>query len=293
MNFARKRTSAARPASIDRNRSPELSPASADGSVLESLYLLLGSGIGLFFLLTVDSGPIVDLPVKLVFVAVLVLTIKRWTGALLLALIQLNVFLLEQRFQEPISLAQGLFWIFVTTSLVAFVSRYRLLKEHHPVGAGLSLRQLTRALLQSTETNGRLADSLAAFRGNLVRLIIVVGGCAIVAFVALQSLPDIYGGSGFDPVQAFLIKPSGYRTLASGLLLFICFLPVWLIINEICWRTMTPSQASVYARSAFVSWIHRDLRMIVKKKIKLRRASAGKLRAPKPIETEPDSEGIV
>ena len=56
-----------------------------------------------------------------------------------------------------------------------------------------------------------------------------------------------------------------------GCLLFALFLPVWILVNESVWRSRSRRQASIYLRSSFLKWIHRDLRMIIKKKLKARR----------------------
>ena len=66
-------------------------------------YLLLTFALGLLFIVLVDAGDVVSGAVKLIFAALLILTLKRWTGAMILALVQAVLFHLEQPFFAPLS----------------------------------------------------------------------------------------------------------------------------------------------------------------------------------------------
>lgn len=265
-----------------------------DAEAWQAVYLVLSIGFGLLFLGTLHSGPNVNVAVKLIFLAVLVLTFKRWTGALLLAIVQLNLFYLEQPYFVPMSSVVGLVWIALTLGLVASVSRYRTLHDYLPrtKGAGGVAKDTSAGSdTLRRELPSRMAQCLPFMQGTLLRTILILASCTLAAFLVMQMLPLVYTEPGFDPVRELQLKPSGYRTLASGLILFLCFLAVWLIINEICWRSMTPAQASVYLRSVFLKWIHRDLRMVVKRRIKQRRVRVRRSQPPEPPPAEPSTEG--
>ena len=64
---------------------------------------------------------------------------------------------------------------------------------------------------------------------------------------------------------------------AGGCLAIKNFLIIWIVVNELVWRSLSRQQASVYLRSTFVSWMHRDLRMIVMKRLKRKRREARKM----------------
>jgi hypothetical protein len=68
------------------------------------------------------------------------------------------------------------------------------------------------------------------------------------------------------------LNPSGYRLIILGLKLFSVAFVSWIAINELVWRSLSRSQAGIYLRSTFLSWIHRDFRMVVKRRIKSRRS---------------------
>ncbi|MCP4857428.1 MAG: hypothetical protein GY903_23335, partial [Fuerstiella sp.] len=94
--------------------------------------------------------------------------------------------------------------------------------------------------------------------------------CSALAFFLMSFVPMDTTFTGLNTIREFRLRPSGYRVLMSGLLLFSVFLLAWLIINEGVWRRLSAAQAGVYVRSVFLKWLHRDLRMVTKRRLKRR-----------------------
>lgn len=248
-------------------------------------YFLLILLLGLSFIALVDVGDSVNGAVKLIFAALLVLTLKRWTAAILLALVQAILFHLEQPFFAPLSLVSGLIWIGLTTSILIVVSRYRTLQEINHASVLKTLPQLRGAWQSDPADERRIRDNLSSLRMQTIKTLMVIGGCAIVASILLKLLPFYGRGADFNAVREFRLQPGGFRVIMSGLSLFVIFLPIWILVNEIVWRTKSSRQASVYLRSVLLKWLHRDLRMVARKRVKQRRK---RLRSLKPTR-QPDN----
>ena len=106
----------------------------------------------------------------------------------------------------------------------------------------------------------------------------------------MKVVPLYERGAEFSTVRQFRLHPSGFRVLMMGLLLFVMFLPTWLLVNELVWRRLTRAQARMYLRSVFLKWIHRDLRMVIRKRIKRRRARVRAIKRAEPDEVTGHSE---
>jgi hypothetical protein len=72
-------------------------------------------------------------------------------------------------------------------------------------------------------------------------------------------------------------------SLTAGALLIVCLFAVWIAVSEVSWRQMTAGQARMYLRSAFLKLHYADLRMIVRRRLKVRqqRLTAAKAQARK------------
>lgn len=102
-----------------------------------------------------------------------------------------------------------------------------------------------------------------------VRAMAMVAGCAIAAALLLGLIPHQF--DQYFTLTQFSIRPWKYRLATNGLLLFALFMPAWLLINEACWRQCTPQQARLFVRTSWLKWAHRDLRMILKKRVKFKK----------------------
>ncbi len=256
--------------------------AGRDARIWQSFYLIVVVALGLLFLSTLYDGDHITASLKLIFLAVLVLTLKRWTGALLLGLVQVNLFYLESRDIVPRFEVADTLWVLVTVFLLVAVSRFRTLQEQDQQSTIFTVRLLLAGIAKNNRVIVDLvATNLMAFARSLLRVAVVIVLSAIAARVIMWLVPFHAPGSGFSTAREFAIRPSGYRAIMVGLLLFLLFLPTWLFVNEVVWRSLSKSQAGIYLRSTFLKWNHRELRMIIRKRIKVRRA---KIRELQPVE---------
>ncbi|MEQ9408137.1 MAG: hypothetical protein RIK87_10450 [Fuerstiella sp.] len=262
-------------------------PFSPRPRVWQFCYLLIAAFVAAAFVLTVYAGDNINASLKLIFLAVMVLTLKRWTGALLLGMIQVQLFYLETPSAGSGPELTNVLWVLLTVTLLMAVSRYRTLQDldQRPVLPALRRFLRTVSAGESTDTETSVSGNVRAVLMNCVRTLLVATACAAMAIVLMRLVP-LTDMREFNPIREFRLKPTGYRTLMSGLLLFLLWLPVWLVVNEVMWRKLLPSQADVYLRSVFLKWIHRDLRMTVLKRVKMRRAE---VRGIRPVEPAADA----
>jgi len=273
------------PSPVSRSSRPEL-PARpnvetdrssvTDANLWQHFYLLMTATMGLLFLWTFSAAADVNVSLRLIFLALLVLTLKRWTAAVLLGVIQVYLLFLEPATSGPIAAIGGFLWVMLTVLLVLVVSRYRTLQDR-PHAAGLdAVRRLFSLGLQRThaEADGELFNLLAVVK-HLLFGVLTIAVAATIAAVLLNAVPlDPKPEIRLYTIREFSLVPSGYRLIRLLLLLFAVFLVAWLVVNELVWRTLSKRQASVYLRSTFLGWIHRDLRMVILKRMKIRRAKA-------------------
>ncbi len=240
---------------------------------MKAANLLVIMFCGWFFLTFLYTGAVLNLSLKFFFLAILVLTLRRWTGALLLALLQIHLFFLEPRTLGFRSIAAEFLWVMATVLLVMAVSRFRTLQE---IDEHSTIRRLLSSLTAGPAgMNGRVSP--ASFRHSVAamftigRSVLLLIACSALAFFLMSFVPMDTTFTGLNTIREFRLRPSGYRVLMSGLLLFSVFLLAWLIINEGVWRRLSAAQAGVYVRSVFLKWLHRDLRMVTKRRLKRRR----------------------
>jgi hypothetical protein len=145
-----------------------------------------------------------------------------------------------------------------------------------------SLLQVAREFLNSGEAQAESPKevSIPAARifSSALRGITLLFGCVVIARVVLGVLPtnrEVTAG-----LRDFLdVDPS----LTAGALLIVCLFAVWIAVSEVSWRQMTAGQARMYLRSVFLKLHYADLRMIVRKRLKVRqqRLTAAKVKARK------------
>ena len=246
--------------------------------------------------------PEVPLLARIVLIAGVLMTLRRWGGVVVLLLVQGDLFLREGRQIPPLRGAEGLVLAFVAVAVLMFVSRQRLLLANL---AGMSISDLfrrwtgreddsgkattdnlstrranssfepTTPQMQATETktsSDRVASTFqtasvavfdlipAALRGLSLILI-----CVTTARFLLSRIPrnSELTGQLRDVVNA---DP----TLASGGLVLMVLLALWVIVGEVSWRQLTPGQARVYLRSELLRETYADLRMFVLRRIRVR-----------------------
>lgn len=252
----------------------------------QTFYLLLSAGLGMLFLSSLYGGDHISIALNLIFLAVIVLPLKHWIGVMvLLGLIQVNLFYLESRRAIPIFTLNDTLWVVISVSLLAALSRFRVLQELDRQSALTSMRYLVVDFVKGDQQTAEvIATNLVAFCRSMLKMLSVIIVCGIAARIVMWLVPFHGPGSGFSTIRDFRIRPSGYRAIMLGLLLFLLYLPVLVLVNEVAWRSLSKSQAGVYLRSVFLKWNHRELRMIIRKRIKVRRK---KVRELHPTEPQP------
>lgn len=244
--------------------------------IMKAANLLLIMFCGWFFLTFLYTGAVLNLSLKFFFLAILVLTLRRWTGALLLALLQVHLFFLEPRVADFGGAIGEFVWVMTTVLLIMAVSRFRTLQEKDE-------HSTVRRLLSSVISGGTNAHEYDAsvIRRHTAAAVVTSGrsalllvGCCLVALNLMSLVPADRTITGLNTVSEFRLRPSGYRIIMSGLLLYSVFVVSWLFINEGVWRRLSSSQAGIYLRSVLLRWMHRDLRMLTKRRLKQRRRTA-------------------
>ena len=236
-------------------------------------YVLLTLGIGVLVGTSSFEASRIAVSLRLIFAAVLLLSVKRWTGTILLVFIQIDLFSSESR-----QLGGGMGYLvsdMLVLSLILFVSRYRLLRQTTSSGLMAMLRSLwfdgpepssssprasnTSASEQSAAASAIGRSALSAGFG-LTRLL----AAGVAAVVILMILPPSAGR------DEWLVNSSGNSVfLWPGPFLLTCLLGLLILLTEITWRQQTESQSSQYARSAFLKAHNPDLRRIVVRRLKL------------------------
>ncbi|MEZ6123041.1 MAG: hypothetical protein R3C49_07685 [Planctomycetaceae bacterium] len=252
---------------------PNSSCHDAEPKVWQSLYLMLLCLIGTCFLWALADGVEVRTPMNLIFLGLLILTLKRWTAALMLGIVQAYLYVQDvpSLHSDPVTLSVEFFRILLITLMVLCVSRFRALND----GDDPSILAPLKATLQGMVSRERavvvsMRSNVQTFVGWMLRTVLLISLCAVVAETVLTMFPvDPRSGT---TIREFRLKPNGYRALMMSVTLFGLVLPLILLAGELVWRTMSAAQARTYQRSIFLGLLHTDLRMILFRRQKLRRS---------------------
>ncbi len=208
---------------------------------------------------------------RLIFLGTLLLGLIRWSAAILLVLIQLDLYLTGSVFgdsREP----PGLIIAFFCVVLLMILSRLRSSQELTGIRTIAQLLSASaKKLLQPAERTSATQDEEAqtAWGPELLSiasraLILVLGaGILLVMFPVDRSSVEKIG-----------LAPDSLRSLSIGLVLFTGYFALTLVLSEIRWKQMTPDQAGIYLRSRFLGWLHRDLRAFQRRRRRLQRKQA-------------------
>jgi len=248
----------------------------------ESLHLGLVLQISVFVVvaaLLMLLAPEAPWSIRLLIIALVMLTLKRWGGVLVLMLVQGDLVLREGRDMAILNGSGGVLFVLVVIAVLMFVARQRELLQQI---ARSSLLQVAREFLNSGEAPAESPKEFSVPAGRIfssaLRGITLLFGCVVVARVVLGMLPtnrEVTAG-----LRDFLdVDPS----LTAGAMLVVSVFAVWIAVSEVSWRQMTAAQARMYLRSAFLKSHYPDLRMIVRKRLKVRqqRLTAAKAKARK------------
>ena len=225
---------------------PSKHDVSADNSVaakpelqiMKAANLLLIMFCGWFFLTFLYTGAVLNLSLKFFFLAIVVLTLRRWTGALLLALLQIHLFFLEPRVVHSRGIPSEFVWVMATVLLIMAVSRFRTLQE---IDEHSTVRRLLSSLkAAAAKMDGRVSPEMSRYSVvalvTVGRSVLLLVASSVLALVLMSLVPADSTLTGLNTIREFRLQPSGYRVIMSGLLLFFVFMLAWLVINEGVWR---------------------------------------------------------
>ena len=248
----------------------------------ESLHLGLVLQISVFVVvaaLLMLLAPEAPWSLRLLIIALVMLTLKRWGGVLVLMLVQGDLVLREGRDMAILNGSGGVLFVLVVIAVLMFVARQRELLQQI---ARSSLLQVAREFLNSGEAPAESPKEFSVPAGRIflsaLRGITLLFGCVVVARVVLGTLPT--NREVTTELRNYIdVDPS----LTAGAMLVVSVFAVWIAVSEVSWRQMTAAQARMYLRSAFLKSHYADLRMIVRKRLKVRqqRLTAAKAKARK------------
>ena len=212
--------------------------------------------VGLFLVLQLQN-PDFSFSMRLIFVGTLLLGLVRWSAAVLLILIQLDLYLTAAALgdaREPPGLIIG----FCCVVLLMIVSRLRSSQEFTGIRTHVQLLSASvKIWLPPVERTSAIPDQdvqtgwgLEMLSITSRALILVVGAVILLATFPPDQLS----------VEKIGLTPAGLHALSIGLVLFAGYFVMTLSVSEIRWRCMTPDQAGICLHSQFLGWLHRDLR---------------------------------
>jgi hypothetical protein len=221
--------------------------------------------VGALLLVLAPEGP---WSIRLLLIALVFVTLKRWAGVLVLMMVQGDLLLREGRSISPMNPFEAVLFVTVVVGVLMFVARSR--RRLIEAARGSMIPQLTAMLSgPESEVNVSPPESAGVVAGRLLaaatRGLLMIVGCITLARVILARLPknrDLNGSLR----QVVNLDPS----MAAGAILIVSLIAVWAVVSEISWRQMTDAQARMYLRSSFVRAHYRDLRMIVMRRLKQR-----------------------
>ena len=221
--------------------------------------------VGALLLVLAPEGP---WSIRLLLIALVFVTLKRWAGVLVLMMVQGDLLLREGRSISPMNPFEAVLFVTVVVGVLMFVARSR--RRLIEAARGSMIPQLTAMLSgPESEVNVSPPESAGVVAGRLLaaatRGLLMIVGCVTLARVILARLPknrDLNGSLR----QVVNLDPS----MAAGAILIVSLIAVWAVVSEISWRQMTDAQARMYLRSSFVRAHYRDLRMIVMRRLKQR-----------------------
>lgn len=263
---------------------PEFDEAAESSRVLEQVtdnvplgLILQVSVFAIVGMLLLMLVPEALLSIRLLVIAIVFLTLKRWGGVLVLILVQADLFFREGRGFAMLSGSQGILFVVIVVAVLMLVARHRtLLRE---IAAG-SIFSVARNFLNPDSDSQAAPDTTArlALRvsGSGLRGFVLVSCCVAVARLLIGLFPtsrelsrNLRGMVNADPA------------FQTGVIMIFTLVALWVVISEVAWRQISSAQARVYLRSAFLKIHYRDLRMVVKRRLKLRQKQVAATRTGK------------
>ncbi|MFY9255976.1 MAG: hypothetical protein WAO83_21150 [Fuerstiella sp.] len=263
-----------------------------DEVVWAGFYALMAIVVSVLFFFQFSTGEEVGLSLSFIFLSLVILTLKRWTGAFLIMFSQASLLLMETPNSYQQTTEFGPLWVLLPLGLLLAASRYRLLQERNAIPIAKSVSKLT-SIVTDVNVSATVSKNAAAAFWHTLRTGAVIFLCGTAAWFLMLFVPVGKSTVGLSSLREFSLQPSGYRLLMLGLSFFAAYLVIWIFVSWLAWRRITPSQASVFLRSVFVNYYHRDLRMFILKRMKLRKARTRTASPALPLETQTGLPGDI
>ena len=230
-------------------------------------------------------SPDVQWSVLLVMLAVVILSLRHLGGLLILCLVQADLVLTEGRFSSAMQPAESLTYTFFILAVVMFIGRqrhtlqelsqaslFRILAPGSPPGPPGAAepdpvpdRSLQMLLKRLSEHRQQLLRRLLKRLNRAMRGALLLAVCSTVATCLVTWLPR-----GPVLVRELRTAESLDPDMRWAALLVTGIVAIALVAGELSWRRMTTTQARISQRSQLLSVFYRDLRMIVRQKIRVR-----------------------
>ena len=228
--------------------------------------------LGLHLSATVSPLDTMSLPLQLLFIAALILSLKRCTTAMVLALIQIPLFLSTSHSWDHMPTIDDVLIGLQVLILMALISRlHRFSSASSSSAVSSSFKTLKLLFGKSEQTDQQreqnmktLADAVGHFLISMLILIGAMLGVTVVASFVLQLVPMDPAFRSTIP-RVYGLEPTAFRLFVLGGVLFVCVLVSWLIVTEVNFRRLSVREASMYLRSQLVGWLHRDFRVFARK----------------------------
>ncbi len=227
-------------------------------AAMARVYLIASGAAALLLSMSVFSGPEVSelpfaLPLKILFLAMVALTLKYRTSGVLLLLLVADLAIREPvRGERP---AAGAFYDAVLAMfLIVTSARFRTCQK---ATGKPELAGVFRPLISRQPLSVPLASLATGARNVLV--------CVVSAWLLLAMIPP-----SDTAIQDVRLHPNVLRAMTVVLVLTSIWLVTAIVLNHLAWRNLSPGQSRVYLRSAFLQWFHRDFRLMIRRQLKLR-----------------------
>lgn len=224
-------------------------------------------------------APGIPTSLKLLYIAGVLLTLKRFGGIIVLLTVMMDLGVRERsEFASMEAVSAGVF-AFVALAVVIFVFHQRLLLQRL---SGTSVIRLARDFLSGAESpdstrtkshtsemqpsDGNPAETLLAMGLSTLQTLMRLACCIMTALLIVMFIPR---RSEF--VESVRQVVSQDPALQIGSLLVTLLILALLVISEVSWRQLSPAQAKTYLRSLSLKTLYADLRMIVVRRLKQRR----------------------
>ena len=256
-------------------------------------FSLIAGGLGLLVGFLSFNETHVNVSLKMIFAAILLVSVKRWTGTVLLIFVQLDMFFTEPRTRTTTGGVGSILFCVLVLALLMFVSRYRSLRQTSSVGFMQLLRNawmnqssttstgMTWPVIEQSQRASAKAIQLAT--ASLLLSLFKLPFVCVLAYFVFAWIPRPMDA------EAWLIESDGGSIFMwPGPTLLVLIVAVLILLSEFSWRQQTAAQASLYSRSAFLRIHNRDLSMIVRRRLKAmlkQRTSPSKERTKGTLET--------